>query len=133
MEVVMNQSKIADKNVNLSQISTQKRPIDYLTTYGMWLATAVLAGYQIALVPNIVISIYARLTVLFDQTTLTRSTFEAAALGQGATIVMAIFAITIIIGGFEYHRKHVGETRSLKVLIWTLGIQLSILVLGFII
>ena len=89
------------------------------------------AAYLIASVPETVVSMYARLLVLSSRTVQARSAFEAAALAQGATIVMAIFAIAIIVGGFEYHRKHVGEARSLKILGWTLGIQVFILAFGF--
>ena len=46
--------------------------------------------------------------------------------------MMAILAIAIIIGGFEFHSKHVGETKTLKILAWTLGIQVIILVLGLV-
>jgi hypothetical protein len=115
-----------------TQTSNPKKPTDYLATYGLWLGTAILAVYLIALVPDIVMSIYAWLLVFIGRTVQVRSAFEAAALGQGATILMAIIAIAIIVGGFEYHRKHVGETRSLKVLGWTLGIQLLTLVIGFV-
>ncbi len=126
----MNHPEIASRNANLPQTSTQKKPADYLATYGLWLGTAILAVYEIALVPDIAISIHAWLLVLSGRTAQVRSNFEAAALGQGVTLVMAIIAIAVIVGGFEYHRKRVGEARSLKILLWTLGIQVFILALG---
>ena len=115
-----------------TQTSTPKKISDYLTTYGLWLATAILAVYEISLVRNIVAAIHARGIALTDRTAQVRSAFEATALAQGITVVMAILAIAIIIGGFEYHSKHVGESKTLKMLAWTLGIQVFILALGLI-
>jgi hypothetical protein len=42
---------------------------------------------------------------------------------------MVLVAIAVVIGGFEYHRRHVGQPQSQKVLLWTLAIQLAILLL----
>ena len=116
-----------------TQTSTSKKPSDYLVTYGLWLGTSILAIYEISLVRELVISLYAWWLVVSDRTAQVRASFEAAALGQAVTIVMAIVAIAIIIGGFEYHHKRVGEARALKVLLWTLGIQVFVLALGLVI
>jgi hypothetical protein len=114
------------------QTSTPKKLIDYLATYGLWLATAILAVYEINLVREIVDSIYGRWLSGTDRTSQVRTAFEATALGQGITVVMAILAIAIVIGGFEYYSKRVGETRSLKILAGTLAIQIFILALGLV-
>ena len=117
----------------LSTQSTNPKPLSaYLATYGLWLTTAILAVYEISLVREIVASLYAWLVVLFDRTAQYKTNFEAAAMAQGITLVMGILAIVIIIGGFEYHHKRVGQGQSLKVLLWTLGIQVGILVLGLV-
>jgi len=115
-----------------TQTSTSRKLTDYLTTYGLWLATVILAVYEISLVRNIVGSIYAHVLALADRSTQVIAAFEATALAQGITVGMAILAIAIIIGGFEIHSKHVGETKTLKILAWTLGIQMIILVLGLV-
>ena len=115
-----------------TQTSTPKKFSNYLVTYGLWLGTAILAVYEISLVRNIVGSIYARGLALADRSTQVAAAFEATALAQGITVVMAILAIAIIIGGFEYHGKHVGETKTLKILAWTLGIQVFILAFGLV-
>jgi len=115
-----------------TQTSIPKKLSDYLATYGLWLGTTILAVYEISLVRNIVDSIYTQWLFTSGRNPQVRAAFEATALGQGITIVMAILAIAIIIGGFEYHRKHVGEPKALRVLVWTLGIQIFILVLGLI-
>lgn len=114
------------------QTSAPKKLGEYLATYGLWLATAVLAVYEINLVREIVDSIYGRWLIGTDRTSQVRSAFEATAIGQGITVVMAVLAIAIIIGGFEYHSKRVGETKSLKVLAGTLAIQIFILAFGLV-
>ena len=115
-----------------TQISTPKKLSDYLTTYSLWIGTTILAVFEISLVRNIVDSIYTRWMVFSDRPAQLRAAFGATALGQGITIVMALMAIAIIIGGFEYHSKRVGEPKAMKVLVWTLGIQIFILVLGIV-
>jgi hypothetical protein len=116
-----------------SQASTPKKFSSYLATYGMWLMTAILAVYQIALVREIVLSIYAWVLFWTGRNAQVRTDFEAAALGQWVTIVMAILAIVLIIGGFEYYHKRVGDAKALKILSWTLGIQGLILLIGFVV
>jgi hypothetical protein len=112
--------------------STPKKLVDYLATYGLWLATAILAVYEINLVREIVDSIYGRWLSSTDRSSQVRTAFAATALGQGITIVMAILAIAIVIGGFEYHCKRVGETRSLRILAGTLAVQIFILAFGLV-
>jgi len=43
---------------------------------------------------------------------------------------MAVAAIGIIIGGFEYHHKWVGDPKAIRILTWTLGVQTAILTPG---
>jgi len=115
-----------------TQISSSKKLSDYVATYGLWLGTTILAIYEISLVRNIADSIFTQWLLLSGRNPQIRAAFEATALGQGITIVMAILAIAIIIGGFEYHSKRVGEPKALRVLAWTLGFQIFILVFGLI-
>lgn len=116
-----------------TQTSESRKPSDYLATYGLWLGTVILAIYEISLVREIILSIYAWFLVISDRTAQVRADFQAAALGQGVTIVMAILAIAIIIGGFEYHHRRVGDPKALKILLWTLGVQIVILAIGLLI
>jgi hypothetical protein len=96
-------------------------------TFGLWLITAVLAFFEVLAARDIVFNVYARFVVAFNGTVRTADYAVATWLAQAAVYVMVVVAIAIIIGGFEYHRQHVGQPRSLKVLLWTLGIQLAIL------
>jgi hypothetical protein len=111
---------------------TSQKPIYYLATYGMWLITAVLAVLQISVMRQIVLSIYTTIVMINGENTGLKTAFQATALEQGVTIVMGILAIVIIIGGFEYHHRRVGDPKSLKILGWTLGVQSLILLAGVI-
>ncbi len=109
------------------------RPLDYLVTYGLWLVTSVLAAWEISVVRNTVLRLYARFFAPEEFSGLGASYWQATNLSQWAVILLAIVAIGIIIGGFEYHHRRVGDPRSLKVLGWTLGIQLFLLALALIV
>lgn len=96
-------------------------------TCGLWLVTAVLAFFEIIAVRDIVYNFYARLVIAFDGAVQTADHAVAIWLGQASVVVMTIVAIVITVGGFEYHYRHLGRPQSLKVLLWTLGIQVAIL------
>ena len=106
----------------------QKTWLQYLATYGLWLGSAALAVIEIGLFRNLVMSVYAWIVTLQGRTALVRTTFTGASLGMWAAILMGIVAIGIIIGGFEYHHKRVGDPKALRVLAWTIGIQAVILI-----
>jgi hypothetical protein len=116
-----------------TQTQTPKKFTHYISTYGLWLGTAVLAVVEIGLVRNLVLSLYAWVGTLKGQAIQVRGTYTGVALSQWATILMAIIAIGIIMGGFEYHHKRVGEPKSRRILLWTLGVQAIILLLGLLI
>lgn len=105
----------------------------YIETFGLWLVTAVLAFYEILVVREIVFSLYARLVAALGNNVQVTERFLATALGQASVYIMVVVAIAIVIGGFEYHHKRVGDPRSRKILLWTLGIQVGILLLGLIV
>jgi hypothetical protein len=96
-------------------------------TFGLWLVTAVLAFFEIIAVRTIVFNVYARLVIAFNGAVQTADHAAAIWLGQASVLVMTIVAIVITIGGFEYHRRHVGQSQSMRFLLWTLGIQIAIL------
>jgi len=116
-----------------TQTQTPKKFTQTLTTYGLWLGTAVLAVVEIGLIRNLVLSLYAWISTLQDRTVQVRGTFTGVALSQWATILMAIVAIGVIMGGFEYHHRRVGDPKSTRILLWTLGVQAVILLLGLLI
>ena len=108
---------------------TLKRPpmVVIVRTFGLWLVTAVLAFFEIVAVRTIVFNVYARFVITFNGAGQTGDHAVAIWLGQASVLVMTIIAIALTIGGFEYHYRHLGHPQSMKVLLWTLGIQAVIL------
>ena len=105
----------------------------YVETFGLWLVTAVLAFYEILIVRDVVFSLYARLVAVLGNTVDLSDRFLATALGQASVYIMVFVTIAVVIGGFEYHHKRVGDPRSRKILLWTLGIQVGILLFSLIV
>jgi hypothetical protein len=54
---------------------------------------------------------------------------SAVGVGNIASLIMAIIAIVIVVGGFDYHWSHGGEPGSFKILALTLAFQIFIQVL----
>jgi hypothetical protein len=97
----------------------------------LWALTAYLAGYQIFLMRAIVTSVYLKLLENFDVPINVLERLSATGVGNIASLLMAILAIVIVVGGFDYHWSHGGEPRSFKILALTLAFQLSIQILYF--
>ena len=92
----------------------------------LWALTAYLAGYQIFLIRSIVSSVYLNLLENYSVPITVLERLSASGIGNIASLIMAIIAIVIVVGGFDYHWSHGGEPRSFKVLAWTFVYQLSI-------
>lgn len=95
----------------------------------LWALTAYLAGYQIFLIRSIVSSVYLNLLENYSVPITVLERLSATGIGNIASLIMAIIAIVIVVGGFDYHWSHGGEPRSFKLLAGTLAFQLSIQVL----
>ena len=92
----------------------------------LWGVTAYLAGYQIFLIRSIVSRVYLNLLENFSVPINVLERLSATGLGNIASLIMAILAIVIVVGGFDYHWSHGGEPRSFKVLAGTLAFQIFI-------
>ena len=97
----------------------------------LWALTAYLAGYQIFLIRSIVASVYLYLLENLSVTITVLDRLSATGVGNIASLTMAIIAIVIVVGGFDYHWSHGGEPRSFKVLAGTLAFQITIQALYF--
>ena len=97
----------------------------------LWALTAYLAGYQIFLIRSIVTSVYLELLENFAVPINVLERLSATGVGNIASLLMAILAIVIVVGGFDYHWSHGGEPRSFKILTLTLVFQLFIQILYF--
>ncbi len=92
----------------------------------LWALSAITAGYQIFLTRHIVRYLYLRSLQLFSLPTSVTERLTATAIGNIAALLMAFFAMAVIIGGFDYHWSHAGGRRSFQALGWTFLFQLFI-------
>ena len=93
----------------------------------LWAVTAFLAGYEVFLARHIVRAVYLRLFDTFFFPPSITERLSATAVGNIAALFMAIIAIVIVVGGFDYHWSHGGEKRSWIVLAVTFIFQLTVL------
>lgn len=110
--------------------STKKIALKSLSML-LWALTAYLAGYQIFLIRGIVTSVYLKMLENFAVPINVLERLSATGVGNIASLLMAILAIVIVVGGFDYHWSHGGEPRSYKILALTLAFQLFIQILYF--
>ena len=93
----------------------------------LWAGTAILAGYEVFLARHIVRYIYLRLFNFFISPPGITQRLSATAAGNIAALGMAIIAIVIVVGGFDYHWIYGGERRSYRWLARTYGFELIII------
>ena len=93
----------------------------------LWALTAVVAGYEIFLTRYIVSQLYFLLLQWREIPITILDRLSATGVGNVASLGMAIVAIVIVVGGFDYHWKHAGERRSSIILGLTILFQLTIL------
>lgn len=96
----------------------------------LWGVTAYLAIYEIFLVRSIVSTIYLGVLERLSQPINVLEKLSATGLGNVASLIMAILAVVIVVGGWDYHWKFGGEPRSFRLLGWTLTFQLALLALS---
>lgn len=93
----------------------------------LWSLTAVLAGYEVFLIRYIVTQLYFIVLDWREVSITVLEKLSATGVGNVASLGMAIIAIVIVVGGFDFHWKHAGERRSFIILGWTFVFQLVIL------
>lgn len=93
----------------------------------LWGITAYLAVYEIFLVRSIVSKIYLGVLERLSQPINVLENLSATGLGNIASLIMAVVAVVIVVGGWDYHWKYAGEPRSFKLLGWTLAFQIAVL------
>jgi hypothetical protein len=88
----------------------------------LWLSTAVLGFLNLVSVRDI---------AMITLTDAGRSPEEVGFLTILAVMTATIGFIALVIGGAEYHYKHIGHPSSWKVFVWTITIQLLILLVPY--
>jgi len=105
-----------------------------LLTFVLWLATAAVGMYEIAVAREILIGLFARFSNVsqagyeaFKQEQL------AGALGIGLIMFLAVVWIAIFLGGAEYLYRHFGQPRAWRFLAWVIVVEVVIFVLAWVI
>ena len=94
----------------------------------LWAATAALGLLEIHIVREMFFRVYARLFA--DEAAYGSDYWGGLAVGNCLVVILAIVWIAVVIGGGEYHFKHVGKPKSWKLFGRTIAVQLSILILA---
>jgi hypothetical protein len=92
----------------------------------LWLLTAIIAGYQVFIARYLITNLYF---LFLDRLSLPINVLErlsATGVGNIAALFMAIIAIVIVVGGFDYHWTRGGTKKSNKVLLWTFLFQIVV-------
>ncbi len=99
----------------------------------LWLITTILAGYEVFLVRHITYYIYLMIVDKFILPVNIVERIRGVGIGNIASLVMAIIAIVIVVGGFDYHWEHAGEKKSYRLFAATIIFQVAILALYIVI
>jgi len=104
----------------------QRRPLawTWVVIVALWLGTAVLGLYEIALLREMLLRAYVRFGPPSSQLLQ-----QAQALGSWGVFFMGALWVTVVIGGGEYHYRHAGQRASWRLLGWTILVQLGLLAL----
>jgi len=97
----------------------------------LWSLTAVIAGYEVFIARYIVSNLYFLLLVRLSTPINVLERLSATGIGNISALIMAIVAIVIVVGGFDYHWTYGGDKRSFKLLAWTIVFQLLFIGLYF--
>ncbi|MCJ7623978.1 MAG: hypothetical protein MUO76_10780 [Anaerolineaceae bacterium] len=110
---------------------TLQKVISKVIAMSLYSITAVLSVYEIFMARNMVISAYNHLIQRYDFPSTVLERLSAAATGNITALLMAIIAIVIVVGGFDFHWSHAGEPRSFKIFGWTFAFQITFMALYF--
>ncbi|MFP4396095.1 MAG: hypothetical protein ACLFTI_12630 [Anaerolineales bacterium] len=102
-----------------------------IATLMLWLATIVLGFLALPIALDILLRIYAGFWGNYGS--YGRSYSTAVALRQFSIFPLAILLIAVIIGGAEYHLRHIGKPASWRIFAQTLGAELAIFLMAMLI
>ena len=100
----------------ISRLKTFQPPILKGLSMILWALTALLGGYEIFLVRIIVTRLYLRLLDSLDLTVNVLERLGATGFGNIAALLMAVLAVAVVVGGFDYHWKYGGQKPSFRLL-----------------
>jgi hypothetical protein len=107
------------------------KPVVYLPAFILWALTSVLAVWEILLVRSLSARVLTRYFVSQGSPSELLAAARAHPLSNLVALPMTFLALLIVVGGFDFHLGNVGKRRSWVIFAWTLGIQITILVLCY--
>jgi hypothetical protein len=122
------QKRRQGKALNIKRLLGAK-PIIYLGAFSLWAITSALAVFQIMLVRSMILRVLTRYFAAHGSPSELLARARADPFSKLAALVMTLFALAVLIGGFDFHFDNAGKRRSWVVFGWTLGIQLGLLLL----
>jgi hypothetical protein len=99
-----------------------------LAAFLLWAASAVLGLWEIWIVREMMLRVYVRFWA--GDKLSGNDYWLSVGLGNWLVFILAVVWIGVVIGGGEYHAKHVGQPKSWKLFARTIGVQVAILVLA---
>ena len=113
------------------QISQAKKTVMWTLTAVLWLATV---GLGVLAFMALQQGLQVRTGLLLIQNSdmgLTARGGIWRVLRYVALVIGGMVWLAMVIGGMEYHFKHIGQRRSFRVFAWTIGIEIALIVVGF--
>lgn len=104
-----------------------------IATFALWLLSVVLLFVVIVILRDAIVLLYAWLAspptnpgVQYGQ-----RYWLGVGISNIAILVLAILGVVFVIGTGEYHYRHWGTRGSRRLFVWSFGIQLAVLALGW--
>jgi hypothetical protein len=114
-----------------SEIPQSKKIMLGLLTAILWLATAAVGFLAFIAIQDIATSVVA--FALMGETVdigVVETHGWITTARNVSTIIGGLLWLSIVVGGMEYHFRHVGQKRSYRVFAWTLGIEAVLIVIS---
>ena len=110
---------------------SRTRPVVYVGVFVLWAITSALAVLEILMVRSMVLRVLTQYFTSHGSPSELLARVRADPFSKLVALFMTIFALLVIVGGFDFHFDHAGKRRSWKLFGWTLGIQLGLLLLVY--
>ncbi len=110
-------------------LKPQQNPRVYGAAYGMWLVSAIMSVMVFMAGREIIIRTYTRFFPL-DAWRFQSGQGSLSLINILVSFPLATLVIAIVIGGFEYQHKNMGQPRAWRILARTLALEIGILLLA---
>ncbi len=115
---------------NQEEISQSKKITYWLLTIVLWLATVALGFLAFIAFQDIVTTSVGFLVARNPDIGIVETRGWITTARNVSTIIGGLVWLAVMVGGMEYHFRHVGQRRSLRIFAWTLGIEVALVVIS---